>query len=252
MQSKWFVIPKHNPQADIRLICFPYAGGSSSIYTSWVNSLPENVELIIMQAPGRSNRMFETPIDKMDILADNLLAEIPTLLNKPYVLFGHSLGSRVCFELILRLNKLGLQLPLHFIASGSSGPQKERHNISYNLPESEFISKLRTMNGTPEELLKNKELMSLLLPMLRADFEIAETFQYTGNALFNISLSIFGGEDDTDVTNDDLYLWQQFFKPKAKTTKFPGGHFFINSHKELVLEKVNKVLSMYINKTIPC
>ena len=131
--SKWFVNPHPRPNADLRLICFPYAGGNASSFTPWLKQLDTNIELIAIQAPGRAARLFETPFNRMDALVDELLPLIPQLLDKPVIFYGHSLGSRVAFELMTRLKAKGMSLPVHFIASGSRGTAKSsqrKHHLS--------------------------------------------------------------------------------------------------------------------------
>jgi medium-chain acyl-[acyl-carrier-protein] hydrolase len=125
MKSKWFVIPKPNTNADLKLICFPYAGGGASTYIPWIKDLPYNVELIIIQSPGRGTRINESPYVNIHSLISNLIKAIPDILDKPYILFGHSLGSRIAFELMRHLKILNYAPPQHFIASGSGGPQND-------------------------------------------------------------------------------------------------------------------------------
>lgn len=135
--NDWFVIPKPNPKSTLTLICFPYAGGSAQVFMQWVASLPSNVELVIIQAPGRGARICESPYSNMNCLIKELIKFGPLLLDKPYILFGHILGSRIAFEIMRKIKKLGSPLPKHFIASGSRGPnfqsiKKSVYNLPYN------------------------------------------------------------------------------------------------------------------------
>ncbi|KGJ86793.1 thioesterase II family protein [Colwellia psychrerythraea] len=245
VNNKWFVRPNPNPTADLRLICFPYAGGSSTTYLSWVKELPKNVELVIIQTPGRGSRMCEVPYSDMDTLVGDLVKIIPQLLNKPYILFGHSLGSRVAFELMSQLKMLNHPPPIHFIASGSRGPQYLSNNEPiYHLKDEEFINEIRGLNGTPPAVLDNKELMDLFLPMLKADFEIADKYCYNKNETFNCPISVLGGEDDFDITYSKLSGWGEHFTHDAEIHMFVGNHFFIDSNKEGVLKKVNNIIAL--------
>jgi surfactin synthase thioesterase subunit len=241
---KCLVTPKQRPNADVKLICFPYAGGSVATYSTWVKNLPDNVELSIVQMPGRGPRMFETAHANMKDVMCELLAIMPDFLNKPYILFGHSLGSRIAFELMAELQTLKLPLPLHFIASGSRGPHdKSNKKDIYHLPEPEFIAELKKLNGTPKAVLENQELMDLFLPLLRADFELADTYCFEGDSVFNCPISVLGGEEDIDISFAQLESWQNFFVQKAKVHMLPGDHFFIDSHKDICLEKVNAIIN---------
>ena len=247
--SKWFVNPLPRPNADLRLICFPYAGGNAATFTPWVKQLAGNTELIAIQAPGRAARLFETPYNDMDLLVDELLTLIPSLLDKPVIFYGHSLGSRVAFELMTRLKARGMPLPVHFIASGSRGPQtKAKDNITYHLPDDAFMEELVNLNGTPKAVLENKELMELCLPLLRADFQIAETYQYTSEITFDCPVTVLGGEQDSKITFEQLQGWQEFFAVPADVQMLPGDHFFIDSQPELVTKKVNEIIQQALDK----
>lgn len=248
MKNNWFVIPKPNINADLKLICFPYAGGSTSIFMSWVKAIPANVELIIIQAPGRGARMGEPAYTDMQTLITDLIKFIPNVLNKPYILFGHSLGSRIAFELMDQLKTLNYPLPQHFIASGSRGPHHKCMNSPiYSLPNNEFIEQLKHINGTPKTVLENKELMALFIPLLKADFEIADRYYYTGDARFNCPISVFGGENDNDICLSELNSWGDFFKTTPDVHLLPGDHFFIDSHSEFIQQKIYDIIQNCLN-----
>ena len=241
-KNKWFIIPKPNPSADLKLICFPYAGGGVNVFTSWSKYLPENIELIIVQTPGRGSHMTAKPYINMEELIQNLLREVIVHFKKPYILFGHSLGSRVAFALMNEAYKLYNSLPLHFIASGSRSPHKKLITEPiYNLPTDDFIQKLKILNGTPNEVLENRELMNFFLPVLRADFKIADEYIYRGKTKFNCPISVLTGEYDIGVTLGDAKSWGDLFTQKVSVHTIPGDHFFINSHRDIVLKKINAI-----------
>ncbi len=245
--NKWFVVPKPNPNAQLTLFCFPYAGGSAHTFMKWVNTLSDNVELVIIQAPGRGARMLEPLYSSMEPLIAELTKQITPLLYKPYVFFGHSLGSRIAFELMNQSQKLGYPLPKQFIASGSRSPQDLCMKAPiYRLPRDEFIDELRKLNGTPQSILENSELMELVLPLLKADFEIADTYSYKGNIKFNCPINVFGGKEDT-ISIEQLNNWGSFFTQKNTVTMLDGDHFFIDSHSHLVQSNVDKILQQTLN-----
>jgi len=241
--EKWFVNPKPRPNAQLRIICFPYAGGNAATYNQWPEHLYDNVEVIGVQAPGRSSRLFEPAIDTMEAMIASLMPLLPDLLDKPYILFGHSLGSRIAFETLVACDKANLPLPVHFIASGGRGPHlADNEDPTIGLSDSAFVAKLRELEGTPEEVLNNSELMELLLPLIRAEFALSERYQYQGNAQFDVPLSIFGGVEDDGVSKERLLSWQQHFSNEGKLHMFPGGHFFVESEQRLVTEKINQIV----------
>jgi surfactin synthase thioesterase subunit len=242
-KNKWFIIPKPKPNADLKLICFPYAGGGGSVFTSWSKYLPDNIELVIVQAPGKGSHIADTPYDSMEVLIHNLLKEVLVHFKKPYILFGHSLGSRIAFELMNEAYRLYNTLPLHFIASGSSSPHKKlRNKPIYNLPTEDFIQELKKLNGTPKEVLENRELMDCLLPVIRADFKISDEYLYQGRADFRCPVSVLTGENDLGIPLESAKSWGDFFTQEINVHIIPGDHFFINSHREIVLEKINSII----------
>ncbi|MFA0812843.1 thioesterase II family protein [Microbulbifer epialgicus] len=250
-QSKWFVCSKKRLSAKMRLFCLPYAGGNASTYLPWEESLPEFVKLIAIQPPGRANRICEAKYTSMYSLVTDMYQAIEPYLDKPYVIFGHSVGSRVGFELVRSIKQNGKLMPIHFFASGSRAP-----NICgatkkiYNLPESEFIKELMSFNGTPKELFKNRELLSLLIPLLRADFQISEDYQFTGDECLKCDLSIFSGESDDSISESELIEWKRFFNGRNSSEVFQGGHFFIQQDRDSVVRKISTTLNNILLHTM--
>lgn len=241
--SSVLAVPRPVAKPTLRLICLPYAGGSASIYGSWAKALPADVEMIAVQPPGRANRMFEKPHTRMEALIEELYAAIQPLLDIPYVVFGHSLGSRVGFEIVRMARRRGERLPEHFIASGSPAPQLPARSKSiYALPKDEFIQELREFNGTPEAVLANEELMELSLPLLRADFMLSETYAPTQEPPLDCGLSIFSGETDRDIQSENLLAWRTQFLHGGAITMFPEDHFFVDKLREAVVARVNDIL----------
>lgn len=252
MNNKLFFTPKHVPHAKLRLFLFPYAGGSISTYIPWSNHFNDEIELVIVQPPGRGSRLDEVPFDEMVLLVDEIMKSSAFICEKPFIFFGHSLGSRVAFETCVQLNARKLRLPCHLIASGSKAPHVEssRKNI-HSLPEDQFIDALKRLNGTPTEVLDNHELISLLTPLLRADFKIAECYLAKAQKLL-APITVLGGEEDVDVTYDHLMSWKELTDKSFSLTMLPGNHFFINTHRNLVTREVNKVVLQELEKTYEC
>lgn len=187
--------------------------------------------------------MSEKPHTRMEMLVEEIYAALTTLLEIPYVVFGHSLGCRVGFELVRMARRRGLRLPEHFIASGSPAPHLPAHSRNiHQLPDDEFVQELRDLNGTPEAVLAHKELMELLLPLLRADFMLSETYSFIPEPPLDCLLSIFSGEYDKDIRPEQLSAWRTHFVRGGEITMFPGDHFFVDQLRQSVLSHVNKVL----------
>lgn len=241
--NKWFVRPQPRPSAALRLICLPYAGGSAATYVPWAAQLPADVELVAVQPPGRASRIGERPHAEMNALVADLAAVFHEVSDKPYVLFGHSLGSRVAFEFTRQCPGFGLPQPRLLIGSGSRAPHfpSVRESV-HDLPEAAFVDKLRELNGTPEEVLNNRELIQFLIPLLRADFKIADVYRATPAPL-PCPLVVLAGTEDWEVTREAVEGWRELSDNGCDIHWIPGGHFFVEHNRALVLEQVNAALA---------
>lgn len=246
--TDWFIRPQPKLGPSARLLCLPYAGGSAATYIPWSRSLPSAVELIALQPPGRGSRMAEAPHAQMAALVDELMSVFPKVTERPYVLFGHSLGSRVGFEVILQCQLRGLPLPVRFIASGSRAPHlPKREAPIHDLPDQQFVGQLRELQGTPEEILDNRELIEWLLPLLRADFRIADLHCAPRTSL-NCPLTVLAGTQDETVSPAEVEAWSDLTTAGCDINWVDGGHFFVERNREWVLEKVNAVLETALRR----
>lgn len=242
-QSLWFHIPKPVADPALRLFCFPYAGGSASIYHDWVDLLPANVELCAIQLPGRGNRFKEAAFTSMTALVDDLIIAITPLLDTPYGFFGHSMGAQIAFEMSRRVAAEGIQLPRCLVVSGRKAPQMPpiRKPI-HQLPEAEFLREIERLNGTPQEALSNPELMALVSPILRADCELIETLQYVHQEPLAVPLVAVGGTKDRNVTIEALEAWSAQTQSSFEMQLFSGDHFFIHSARDALVGCLSKYL----------
>lgn len=242
-RSDWFVRPQPKLAPAVRLICLPYAGGSAATYVPWSPLLPADVELIALQPPGRGSRMADAPHTQMESLVAELMSVFAKITDRPYVIFGHSLGSRVGFEVTLQCQLKGLPLPAHFIASGSRAPYLAKRELPiYELPDAQFMEELRQLDGTPEEVLNNSELMQWLLPLLRADFRIADLHRSSRTQL-QCPLTVLAGSEDETIKPEDVEAWRDLAAGECEIHWVTGGHFFVERNREWVLERVNAVLT---------
>lgn len=244
MTTLWLSCPSPNPAASQRLICFPYAGGNASTYFQWHLWLHPDIELWIVQMPGRTNRFHETPIRDMEFLVECLRRAVRPLLDKPFSFFGHSLGSRVAFALLDKLATEQSRLPSHFFASASAAPHLTRQRTpTINFTDAEFLQMLQQLGGTPPLLLQHAELMELALPMLRADFNLAETYRYLKQQRFPVNITIFCGQDDQDVCLKDAMAWRVLFTGEDSLHLIHGNHFYVDKTPKPVIQVINEVMS---------
>jgi medium-chain acyl-[acyl-carrier-protein] hydrolase len=225
------------------LFCFPYAGGAASVFRNWSDGLPADVELCPVQLPGRGTRLTEPPYSRLSLLVEALAEGILPLLDKPFAFFGHSLGSLVSFELARELRAKHQARPVRLFVSAGPAPQIPHRGLPiHNLPEREFAAELRRLNGTPDELLDHRELMDIVIPSLRADFALYESYRYSAGPPLNCPISTFGGLSDQKVSHRDLEAWRDQTTVSFSIRMFPGDHFFLKTTQPLLLRALSQEL----------
>ena len=234
--NPWLHYFKSNPKAGVRLFCFPHAGGNALAYRSWAQKLPAGIEVIAVQLPGRGNRIHEPLITDLSSLVKLMAPAIAPSLNGPFAFFGHSMGAIVSFEMARWLRREGRSLPLHMFVSGRSAPPLNGcHPPLYNLATSELLHELRRLEGTPSAVLEHPDLMELMLPMLRADFSICDTYEYSEEAPLDCPITAFGGLQDAGITRRNLEPWREQTGSSFTLRMLPGNHFFLHSNEVLLL-----------------
>ena len=241
--DSWIAFRKPNSQARLRLFCFPYAGSGASIFRTWPDALPADVEVCPVQFPGRGTRLMETPFTQLTPLVQALTQALAPLLDKPFAFFGHSLGALVSFELARQLRRQSGVQPVHMFVSADCAPQiPQRNSPIHALPEEEFLVELRRLNGIPGKVLEELDLMQIMLPVLRADFAVYETYAYSAEAPLNCPFSIFGGLEDRRVSRGELEAWRDQTSVSFSLRMFPGDHFFLNATQPLLLQVMSEEL----------
>jgi medium-chain acyl-[acyl-carrier-protein] hydrolase len=241
--NPWLVRPKVLPQAALRLFCFPYAGGGALTYRSWAEKMPLEVEVCAVELPGRGLRLREPLFTQMLPLAEAVAHEIGPYLDKPFAFFGHSMGAILAFEVARILRSAGKLEPALLSVSGRAAPQVVGADpMTYGLPEPQFLRELQRLNGTPKEVLEHPELMQMMLPLLRADFEVIQTYPYRDQTPLTCPISVYGGLQDKEVTLEDLEAWRQQTTGSCSVRFLPGDHFFINTAQPFLLQTLTRQL----------
>ena len=216
-----------NDVIKLRLFCLPYSGASAMAYSRWRRSLPEWLQVRPLELPGRGMRMDEPLQSDIRRLASQLADEISAELDRPYALFGHSLGGLLAFELAHALRERGLPEPLALFASATAGPaRRDVSEYTVAKTDAQLIARLRELNGTPEAVLANPELMQLMLPILRADFLLCGSFTHDQRPPLPLPIHVFGGKQDS-VRAEQLLDWQLDTSRVFSLDLFEGHHFFL-------------------------
>ncbi len=232
----WLPPLRPNAQARLRLFCLPYAGGSASAYARWPERVPAGVEVRPVQLPGRWNRLREPLLRRFTDVVDALDEVLPQYIDRPFALFGHSMGALLAFELARRLRARGLPPRMLFV-SGRGAPQFPGTTLpGADFSDQELVHRLRELNGMPAEVLNTPELMNLLLPVIRADFEVCRSYAYVPAAPLSHPIVVFGGAEDTESAEGRLEGWSIHTTARSTAYRLPGGHFFIHAAEALLLK----------------
>lgn len=236
--SHWFLVPRPASAAAIRLFCLPYAGGGASIYRRWAERLPEEIELCAVQLPGHETRLDEEPFDRIEPLLEALELAMLPYLDRPVVLFGHSMGAILSFELTRALHRRGAA-PRHLFVSGRAAPQLTEHRpFIHNLPPARFLEEVYALEGTPPEILGNRELIHALLPVMQADFALIERWTHAPREPLPVPMTAVGGVTDPRVGRAELEGWGAHTCEEFALHLLPGGHFFLRESEAALVELV--------------
>lgn len=234
----------HNTMQAIKLFCFPFAGGTARFYSPWEEQLKPGVDLRAMELAGRGRRITEPMYEDMKALLQDLLDSIrPELFQGPYAFFGHSMGGLIAYELALMIKEQGLPAPKHIFFSGRCAPGIERKRTIYHqLSDEDFKEEVMKLGAAPREIFEEPELANLFLPILRNDFRVSETHTYSKEITaleYDISVLVGKGEP---YTEHEIASWHHHTQKRCSIHYFPGGHFFINQHKDWILQYITKTL----------
>lgn len=237
--DRWLAYTLRNPKPELRLFCFPYAGGSALVYRPWLSRLAGTVDVCPVQLPGRGSRMQEEPFSDLLELVEVIGEALLQVMSGRFAFFGHSMGAMISFELARYLRRKNRPGPAHLFVSGRAAPQipdpePERRHLS----DTELIKELRRLKGTPSQVLEYPELMQIMLPILRGDFSLCETYSYSPGPPFDCPITVFGGIDDEDVKREHLEPWREQTRAEFALHMLPGDHFFLHESQQILLQRL--------------
>ena len=224
----WWLQAKRRRSPTVRLFCFPFSGGSAASYANWHTLLPDFVEVYPAELPGRAQRFLEPGIRCFDEAVSALIPVMLPLTTLPFALFGHSMGAFLAFELARVLETSYQRRPIKLFVSGSPSPTVLRKIARRSvLTDIELIRELKRLGGTPKEVLSNSELLSLILPVIRSDFELTETYHYVPRAGLSCPVRAFAGWSDPEAAPDEVDRWRDITPASFDINLFMGEHFFL-------------------------
>lgn len=233
--SDWFVrFGKAKRSPSLRFFLFPFAGGVANEFRDWAPNCPKNVEVFALQLPGRAARFDDAPVTDISELVDRMLPALAGHLDRPFVFFGHSLGGRIAFALAQRLQLLRLPEPKLLAVSASRAPHISSLDVS-TLSDAEFRDYLVSLGGSSREALENEALMELMLPVLRADFQLHDSLR-PQHGVLECPVLAFGGVNDSLVTEIDLQGWREYTRGAFHLRMLAGGHFYLREGRRALIQ----------------
>ncbi len=230
------------PQAATRLICLPHAGGASTYFFPVSRALAPDVEVLALQYPGRQDRRHEPCVDDLRALADMIVPEIVKSFDRPTLLFGHSMGATLGFEIALRLAERGIS-PHTLLVSGRRAPSTFRDERVHLYSDAEFIADLKGLSGTDPQMFEDDQVVNMILPALRSDYRAAETYRYQPSPKLECPIVALIGDSDPQVTVDEARAWAEHTNARFSLGVYPGGHFYLNEHAGSVLQLIREQIA---------
>ncbi|WP_256106166.1 thioesterase II family protein [Streptomyces sp. ODS05-4] len=237
--SAWFRTFQPAPEAPVRLVCLPHAGGSASFYLPVARALAPRVEALAVQYPGRQDRRDEPPVADLERLAERIADELRPLTDddRPYALFGHSMGAILGYEVARRLQSEG-RGPLRLFVSGRRAPLLDRGDEWQPGTDEEVVNEIRALDGTHGDLLDDPEMREMILPALRADYAAVRRYRHRPGPPLDCPVTAFTGDADPKARVTEVAAWSRLTAGGFELSVLPGGHFFLVDRQEQVLRTV--------------
>ncbi|MFI9100866.1 thioesterase II family protein [Streptomyces fildesensis] len=223
------VRPLPRPHASRTLLCMSFCGGGTAPFRPWARTLPEDVELVLHCYPGREGRFTAPFADDWDEMLDDALEALHDIARRPYILFGHSMGAWVAFDLARRAPDEGLAPPQSLVVSAADSPARwrlaaEQRPRSDDTDE-QLVDWMRGKGQLPESLLADPDIMQIAVEILRADMRVMNSYRYRAGERAQVPVQVLLGEDDS-ISGAAQERWRQLSDGRMHATLLPGGHFY--------------------------
>ncbi|MFG3054238.1 thioesterase II family protein [Kitasatospora sp. NPDC048239] len=241
--SLWIRRFQPSPAAPAQLVCLPHAGGSAGYFLPVARAMNTSVDVLAVQYPGRQDRAAEPCVEDLHELADLVVRELRPWSDRPLTLFGHSLGASLAFEVAVRLEREGIELQ-GVIASGRRAPSRPRDEYVHLLDDRALIRDMERLSGTDPRMLRDPEILEMILPYVRSDYKAAETYRCRPGAdSIDRPILVLTGDADPHVTTAEAEAWAEHTTADFSLRTFAGGHFFLNDHALSVIPAINAFIA---------
>ncbi|MCP4220817.1 MAG: thioesterase [bacterium] len=232
--------------SNLKLFCFPYAGGAAAGYNIFKEYLPESIQLVAPELAARGRRMREANYNSIDDAVDDIYNTIKGDLSQgPYAFYGHSMGSMIAFELTYKILKNGLPGPVHIFFSGRMAPHLSREGKKnyHHLTDEKFKKDLLELGGTPRQFFEHPELLEVFLPLMRGDFRLTETYTHLEKeAPLDCNITVLAGKEDV-YSVEEMEAWKIHTSKQCTIHYFEGGHFFLNDEPQRVVSIIKEAIA---------
>lgn len=232
----------------MELFAIPFAGGSEHCYRDLEKQFTA-IQMTVLALPGRGKLISQPCITSIDDMVNYLFQELQERLYQPYALFGHSMGAFIACMLSRKIDSAGLPMPKAVMLSGRKAPSIKEHEIKHTMPTAQFRTMLQELGGVPDAVWQDEDIMTLFEPILRADFELLETFQYQEQQALDVPFYLYLGKDD-EISAEQAQAWQKETSQPLNITYFKGGHFYFQQDAALLAKKISeKLISPLVTET---
>jgi medium-chain acyl-[acyl-carrier-protein] hydrolase len=247
IDNKWIVPIKKSNNAKITLLCFHHAGGSASYYRNFAAFMMDEINMYAIQLPGREKRYLEKCIENIDEVIVNLFKNIKSILTNNLIIFGHSLGALIGYEFSKFVYNNKIIIPKHLVVSGRNAPSYDYVGSFSKMTDLDLLEFLKEFGSIPEDLLKEKDILfEFLMPTIRSDCAIADSFKYTGKANFIHPITAYVGKNDKSIKLVEVDNWACETNAKFEKVIFNGDHFYLSENLEQVCISLNQLIRHYI------
>ena len=266
--GSWLMVVGPRTAPRCRLFCFPFAGGGSAIYRNWAESLDPTIEVVAVEPPGRLSRVNEKPVTSMSEFVTQLTSEMQGMLDRPFAFFGHCLGGLTMYETARRLINTAAAQPIHLFASGSRPPDRIADLGSFEEQLTEDLMKLDAFRvqlppyaqsddvfaelirhfriAATEQLLEDPELRRIMLPVIRAEFQLTNDYQFVAEPPWDVPITCFGTRDDPYVSRKHAFGWGRFTDTRFQVFIRDGVHFSVVDDSAFILSVINRELQLQV------
>jgi surfactin synthase thioesterase subunit len=242
MIATMIVRPQPRPEAELRLFCFHHAGGGAAFFAPWAAALPRHIELVAIRLPGRESAFAQPRFTSVEQGAEVVASAMLPWLDRPFALFGHSLGALVAYRTALTLAVREDKRAQHLFCSGFRAPHLPRSRMLAALPDADLVSELKGFGGIPDAVAEHQELLDLMIPLFRDDLRLAEDYVHDGAAPLATPITAMAGEGDDLVPRHEVEGWESHTSGLFRLITYPGSHFFPVEQQARVIADITKAV----------